>query len=87
MNSGAKGAEIFFEGYEWSNFFFTKYMANHDFSEPPWCADSKTPIFIFSRFLGLGHLRGLGVSLVRIWGVPSIEPPFFWGGGLARGLY
>ena len=56
--------------------FFSKY-ANDNFSEPPRRADSKNPIFIFGRFLGLGRLRGPGVSLVRILGVPSIEP--FWG--------
>ena len=59
-------------------FFFTKSMANDDFSEAPQRADSKNPIFIFLPILGLGHLRGSGVSLVRIWGVPSIEP--LWGG-------
>ena len=32
----------------------------------------KNPIFIFCRFLGLGHLRGMGVSLVRILQVPSM---------------
>ena len=57
--------------------FFTKYMADDDFSEPPRRADSKNPIFIFCRFLGLGHLRGPAVSLVRILGIPSMEP--FWG--------
>ena len=66
------------------NFFFTKCMANDVFSEPPRRADSKNPIFIFSRFLGLGHLRGPGVSLGRILGVQSVEP--FWGGP-AGGLY
>ena len=50
-------------------FFFTKYMANDDFSEPPRRADSKNPIFIFCPFLGLGHLRGPGFSLGRISGV------------------
>ena len=47
---------------------------NVDFSEPPRCTDSKKPIFIFCQFLGLVRLRGLGGSLVRILGVPSIEP-------------
>ena len=46
----------------------------------------KIPFSLFCRFLGLGHLRGSGVSLGRILEGPSIEP-FFWGGGLARGLY
>ena len=49
-------------------------MANDDFSEPPRRVDSKYPSFIFYRFLGLGHLRGPGVSLGRILGVLSIEP-------------
>ena len=53
--------------------FLSKYMANDDFSEPPRRTDSKNPIFIFCRFLGLVHLQGPGVSLVRILGVPSIE--------------
>ena len=34
----------------------------------PLDADSKNPIFIFCQFLGLGHLRGPGVSFVRILG-------------------
>ena len=67
------------------NFFFTKYMANDDFSEPPRRADSKNPFFIFCRFWGLGHLRGPGVRLGSFLGVPSIEPPL--GGAPARGLY
>ena len=63
---------------------FTKSMANDDFSEPPRRADSKNPIFFFSRFLGLGHLRGLGVRLSRILGVLSIEPLLGEGGGSGR---
>ena len=58
-------------------------MANDDFSEPPWRADSKNPIFIFGQFLGLGHLRGPGVRLGRILGVLSIEP-FLGEGGSGR---
>ena len=46
-------------------FFFTKHMANDDFSEPPRRADSKNPIFFFPRFLGLSHLQGPGIRLVR----------------------
>ena len=69
------------------NFSFTK-MANDDFSESPGRADSKNPIFIFCRFLCLGHLRGPGVSLGRILGVPSIETVGVGGWGvLARVLY
>ena len=71
----------FFLNINNGQFFFTKYMANDDFSEPPRHADPKNPIFIFSRFLGPGHLRGLGVSLGRILGVLSIEP-FFGEGGV-----
>ena len=48
----------------------TKSMANDDFSAPPRRADSKNPIFIFCRILGLGHLRRPGVSLRRILGGP-----------------
>ena len=33
-------------------------MARDDFSEAPRRADSRNPIFIFCRILGLGHLRG-----------------------------
>ena len=57
-------------------------MAHDVFSEPPRRAHSKNPIFFFSRFLGLGHLQGLGVTLGRIFGVVSIEP--FWGDGGVR---
>ena len=62
-------------------------MANDDFSKLPRRADSKNPIFFFSRFLGLGHLQGLGVRRGRILGVPSIEPFLGEGGGPAGGLY
>ena len=62
-------------------------MANDDFSEPPRRADSKNPIFFFSRFLGLGHLQGLGVRLGRILGVLSIEPFLGERGGPAGGFY
>ena len=65
-------------------FFFTKYIANDDFSEPPQRADSKNPIFFFSRFLGLGHFRGPGVRLGRILGVLSIELNWGPAGGLYR---
>ena len=60
--------------------FFAKYMANDDFFDPPRRTDSKNRVYIFCRFLGLDHLRGMGVSLGRILGVPSIEP-VFWGEG------
>ena len=86
MKSGAKGAEKFLST-KIGRFFSIKYMANDDFSEPPRRPDSKNPIFFFSRFLGLGHLQGLGIRLSRILGVLSIEPFVGEGGGPARGLY
>ena len=58
--------------------FCPKYTASDDFSEPPRRTDSKNPIFILCRFLGLGHLRGPGVSLGRILGARQLSP--FWGG-------
>ena len=70
---------IFFSALKMVNFFFTKYMANDDFSDPPQCADSKNPIFIFCRILG-GSPPGPGGSvLVGFWGASQL--------GLARGLY
>ena len=68
------------------NFFFTEYMANDDFSEPPRRADSKMFIFISLPNSGSGSPPGPGVSLGRILRGASIEP-LFLGGGLARGLY
>ena len=49
----------------------------------------KIPFSFFCRSLGAGHLWGPRVSLGRILGGPSVEPPpFLWGGGgPARGLY
>ena len=38
------------------NFPPIKYIANDDFSEPPRRAGSKSSIFMFCQFLGLGHL-------------------------------
>ena len=49
--------------------------------------DSKYPIFIFSQFLGPGHLQGPGVRLGRFLGVLSNEPFLGEGGGPAGGLY
>ena len=60
-------------------FFFTKCMANDEFSKPPRRADSKNPVFIFCRFLCLGHLRGLGSVSVGFRGSRQLSP--FWGGG------
>ena len=74
----------FFLSIENGPIFFTKYLANDDFSEPPRRADSKNPIFTFCRFLGPGHLGGPGVSLGRILGVPSMEPFLGEGGGSSQ---
>ena len=64
------------------NFFFTKYMANDGFSEPPRHADSKIPVF--AKFW-VRVTSGPGGSVsVGMGGGRSIEP---LGGGLARGLY
>ena len=49
-------------------------------------ADSINPIYIFRRFLGLGHLRGPGIGLGRMGG-PSIGPFLGDDGGVARRLY
>ena len=57
-------------------------MANDDFSEPPRRADSQNCIFISSRILGPGHLRGSGVSLGRIFGGRQLSP--FGGGGASQ---
>ena len=42
----------------------------------------KIPFSFFSRFLGLGHLQGLGVRLGRILGSCQLSP--FWGTGGVR---
>ena len=57
-------------------------MANDYFCEPPRRANSKNPIFFFSRFLGLGHLQGLGLDSVGFWGSCQLSP--FWGRGGVR---
>ena len=81
MNSGAKGAEKFFEHWTWSILFSTKYMANDDFSEPPRRANSQILIFIFCRILGPGHLRGPGSASVGFWGRRQSS---FLGGGASQ---
>ena len=86
INSGTEGAK-YFSALKMVENFFTKYIANDDFSEPPQHADSKNPVFIFRRILGLGHLRGLEVSLGRIGGGGASIEPLLVGGGLARGLH
>ena len=44
----------FFCALKMVNFFFTKYIPNDDFSEPPSRTDSKNPIFIFLSIVGSG---------------------------------
>ena len=70
MNSGIKSGQFFFSPNIWQMMTFLNPL------------DTLIPklIFISCRFLGLGHLRGMRVSLGRIVGVPSIEP--FGGGGV-----
>ena len=69
-------------------FFFTKHMANDDFSEPPRRADPQNSIFIFYRILGAGHLRVEGSVAVRIRGGGGHQwSPLRGGGVLARVLY
>ena len=67
------------------NFFFTKSMANDDFSEPPRCADSKIPIFFFFADFWVRVTSGAQGSVsVGFLGVPSIEP-LLEGGGSSQG--
>ena len=49
MNFGAQGAK-FFLSIKNGQIFFTEYMANDDFFEPPRCTDSKNPISFFAEF-------------------------------------
>ena len=67
--------------------FFTKFMANDDFSEPPRRADSANPIFIFADFWVWVTSEAQGSVSEGFWGSCQLSP--FWerGGGLVRGLY
>ena len=61
----------FFSAFKMVKLFFTKSMANDDFSEPPRRADSKNPIFILLPDFG-------SRSPPR----PGGQSPYdFWGGG------
>ena len=67
-------------------FFFTKYMANDDFSEPPRRTGSKNPIFFFPDFGVWVTSKAWGSDSVRFWGSYQLSP--FWGRGVpAGGLY
>ena len=48
MNSGAEGAEKFFEHLKWSKSIFSKYMANDDFSQTR--RFQKIPFSFFAGF-------------------------------------
>ena len=74
MNSGAERAQNFFEHRKWSIFFFTKDMANDDFSGPPRRADPKIPFLFFAEFRVWVTSAAGGVGLGRILGGRSIEP-------------
>ena len=54
-----------------------------DFSEPPRRAGSQTPIFIFCRILGPGHLRGRRRS-VSVGFCGSRQLTLFWGRGSSQ---
>ena len=68
------------------NFFFTKSMANDEFSQPPRRADSKIPFSLFAEFcvrVTSGTRRSVSVGF---WGAHPWSP--FWGKEfLAGGLY
>ena len=83
MNTGAERADNFFEHQKWSKFFFSpNTWQTVTFLNPLDALIPKIPFsFFFLPILGLGHLRGLGVSLRRILGVPPIEP-FLGEGGV-----
>ena len=64
-------------------FFFTKYMANVDISEPPRRADSKYPIFFFFfADFGVWVTSGAWWSvLVGFWGARQLSRFLSGGGG------
>ena len=64
------------------NFFPPNIWQMMTFLNPLDALIPKIPFSFFADFgPGLGHLRGPGVSLGRIFGVPSIEPFLGEGGG------
>ena len=67
----------FFSALKMVKFFFTNYLANDDFSEPPRRTDSKIPFSFFagSRVWVTSEARG-SVS-VGFWGSRQLSP--FWG--------
>ena len=82
MNSGAKGA---------ANFFGAWKMVNPPPKKTTWSVmislnplDALIPKLPFSQILGSGHLRGPGVRVRKIFGVPLIE--HFWRGFSQRAV-
>ena len=57
-----------------ANFFFTKCIANDDFSEPPRRADSKIPFSFFAEFRVRVTSGAKGSVPVGFRGGASIEP-------------
>ena len=77
MNFDAEGTDNFFWALKMVNFFFTKCMANDDFSEPPRHADSKNLIFIFFAVFWVRVSSGARGSVsVGFRGACQFEP--FW---------
>ena len=79
MNSGAEGAENFFRALKLGNFFSPNIWQTMTSLNPLDALIPKVPFSLFCRFLGLGHLRGPGVSIGRISGSCQLSL-FFWGG-------
>ena len=59
-------------------FFFTKYMTNDDYSEPPRCADS-IPFSFFADFWVRVTSEARGSVSVAFWGARQLSP--LGGGG------
>ena len=79
MNSGAENFCVL----KTVKFFFPNLWQMMTFLNPLDALIPKIPFSFFAHFLGLGHFRGLGVSLSRILGFPSIEPLFGGHGALS----
>ena len=80
MNSGAEGAENFLS-IKIGQFFFTKYVANHDFSEP---LIPKIPFSFFADFWVWVTSEARRSVSVGFWGSCQLSP--FWGrGGSSQG--
>ena len=78
MNSGAKGTENFFEHKQWSEFFFTKYMAMMTFLNPLDALIPKIPFSSFADFWVWVTSEARGSVSLGFWGFRQLSP--FWGG-------